>query len=93
LTNIVPAGFSLRASIVPQGGQLDGLNPGLGYPAVVNSTIIYKYVPGSGYTVCTRGVDDDNNPAWDTIPVMNVAEGFWASEIAQRSWERNFTVQ
>jgi hypothetical protein len=40
LTNIVPAGFSLRSSIVPQGGQLDGVPPGLGYPAVVGSTIV-----------------------------------------------------
>jgi hypothetical protein len=59
----------------------------------VGSTIVFRYVPGSGYSVSTRGLDDDNNPAWDTIPVVSVAEGFWVSESAQRSWVRDFTVQ
>jgi hypothetical protein len=93
LTNIVPAGLSMRASIVPQAGRLDGLNPGLGYPAVVNSTTVHRFIPGTGYATSNYGLDDDSNPAWDLIPNINVAEGFWVSETAQRSWIRNFTVQ
>lgn len=88
-TNAVPAGFSMKGSIVPQSGDLATV---LGYPAVVGSTAVYFWRNGA-YVIRNRSTDDDDNAAWNGATEPLVAEGFWLKENAPVSWIRNFTTQ
>jgi hypothetical protein len=87
LTNVVATGFDMKASIVPQSGDLASV---LNYPAVTGSTI-YFWRNGA-YVTRIRGTDDDDNPAWSGPTVPLVGEGFWTKEAAGFNWTRNFTV-
>jgi hypothetical protein len=86
-TNAIPAGFSLKGSIVPQAGQLD---TALGYPPSANDTI-YLYRNGT-YKICNYALDDNNNLNWDNIPDPAVGEGFWIRTPAAKEWVRTFTA-
>jgi hypothetical protein len=87
-TNAIPTGYSMKASAVPQSGDLASV---LGYPAVVGSTEVYFWRNGA-YVSRVRGTDDDDNAAWNGATEPLVGEGFWVKETAPRSWTRNFTV-
>ncbi|MDQ6630883.1 MAG: hypothetical protein M3Y82_03895 [Verrucomicrobiota bacterium] len=85
LTNPLPAGFSIRSSMVPQSGAIDSI---LGLPAQ-DGDQIYKFT-SSGYQVSTY---DSLAPGWlPTAPVIQVGESFFLRETAAKDWVRNFSV-
>lgn len=87
LSNALKKGFNLKASQVPQSGQLDTV---LKFPATDGDTV-YRLVNGN-YSISTFAPDDSGNLAWDTAPVPAVGEGFWVFTKADKSWTRNFLV-
>lgn len=86
-TNPIPAGFSIRSSIVPQSAGLTGTN-GLGFPAVAGD-FIYRFNPvAQTYTEIFESFGGD---AWDPArPVPNVGESFWVQKVAATNWVRTF---
>jgi hypothetical protein len=84
----VPAGLSMKASQVPQSGDLASV---LNYPAVPESTTVYFW-RNAAYQLRLRTTDDDDNAIWNQPTVPDVGEGFWVQENAPLSWTRTFTV-
>lgn len=86
LVNPIPAGYSVRSSIVPQAGALPDLN----FPAQPGDQV-FKYTPGTGYTSYTF---DEFDLVWTpSNPQVNVGEAFFSRKNAAVDWVRNFTVQ
>jgi len=85
LTNAIPAGYSIKSSVVPQAGDLTTM----GLQGDPNDTV-YRYTPGEGYkTVYTF---DEFDTVWKpSNPQVNVGEAFFFQGSA-KSWVRNFTV-
>jgi hypothetical protein len=87
LTNAVPTGYAVRSSIVPQAGKITTDLGLTGVPAEV----LYKYTPGSGYSLYTF---DEFDLVWTpTEPTVGVGEAFLIYNPAGNNWVRNFTVQ
>jgi hypothetical protein len=86
LLNPIPKGFSLKGSIVPQGGKLDS---DLGY-VPTDGDNIYRWVDGewsiSNYSDQGAGLD------WDSVPTPGVGEGFWVWSRTEKNWTRSFTL-
>lgn len=85
LFNSIPAGFSIRSSLVPQPGRL---HTDLAFPAADGDVVhlfdrdrqqyvIFNYDPKSW----------NSNP-----PVVGVGESFWVGKTSPANWVRNFTV-
>lgn len=87
LATPIPAGFSLRASQVPQAGIL---TTDLAFPAT-ESDAIFFYRNGR-YDMCLYSLDDNGALNWDTVPSPNVGEGFWVNTKTARTWNRTFSV-
>jgi hypothetical protein len=85
LANPLPAGFSMKSSIVPQAGLVSEL----GLDGVDGDTI-YLFRDGA-YVSSTY---DELDEAWSAPePNLAVGEGFFFRNLsAARSWDRNFTV-
>jgi hypothetical protein len=89
LTNSFPAGFSIKASQVPQTGDLDtlGLSAALQPADTIylwnfgtQSFVIYTYFGSPG--------------SWDpSPPSVTVGDSFFINASAPGKWVRNFTVQ
>jgi hypothetical protein len=88
LSNPIVAGFNMKASQVPQSGDLATV---LNYPAVPDGTVVYFWRNGA-YVTCSRTADDDDNAFWTAPAVPEVGEGFWVSQNAPTTWTRSFTV-
>ena len=91
LTNTMPAGFSLKGSIVPQAGLLV---TDLGFTAGVGDQV-FKFVSGSNQTFNYVGVNqwEDNNLNPVTQPSLGVGESaFFFKLSGSQPWIRNFSV-
>jgi hypothetical protein len=91
LTNPVPAGYSIRASMVPQAGKLV---TDLGFP-VANGDLVYLY---NLDTNCAGGYADSTyDPdfgGWSNgEPSLAVGQGFWIVKTTPVDWVRDFTVK
>lgn len=89
LTNTVPIGNSIRASMVPQEGKL---LTDLGLAGEPNDQV---YVYNGGYAASSW---DDLSNDWDVPggPTIKVGQGFFYKKAAggtKTTWVRNFTVQ
>ena len=84
-TNAIPAGFSIRSSIVPQSGALDTV---LGFPAVAGD-FIFRFSNATGYV---GGVfESAGGGLWDPAPpAPAVGEAFWVQTVAAKDWVRTF---
>jgi hypothetical protein len=83
-TNAVPAGYSLKGSVVPQAGLIQTT---LGYPTDLGDSI---YIwNGIGYDTSTF---DPDFATWSpSEPSIAVAQGFWIfNNAAAKSWIRHF---
>lgn len=87
LATPIPAGFSLKASQVPQAGIL---TTDLGFTAT-EGDVVYFYRAGK-YAICSYLKDDNGDLNWDTVPTPNVGEGFWIQTATTRTWNRTFLV-
>jgi hypothetical protein len=86
LSNPIPAGFSLKASQVPQAGKLQ---TDLKFP-VATGDVVYKYSSPAGYAIASF---DPDLGGWDPAePTIGVGEGFWARKVAVGDWARTFSV-
>jgi len=84
LTNAIPSGFSIRASQVPQAGQLDTI---LGFP-VAEGDVVYKFNPGTqNYSIHSYDFGE-----WSAVPTIAVGESFFVKKLAPANWTRTFTV-
>ena len=90
LTNSFGVGFSLKASLVPQAGDLDTL--GLGSALGVGDNVLKWNFATQGYDTFT--FLGGGAAGWDpSQPSVAVAEGFFINSTAGGKWVRNFTVQ
>jgi len=87
LVNPVPAGYSIKGSMVPQAGKLA---TDLGFPAAAGDTF-FTYSCTGGYADAT--FDPDFGGWTPAEPVIGVGQGFWAVTSAAVEWKRDFTVQ
>jgi len=85
LSTAVPAGFSLKASQVPQSGKLD---TDLGFPAQDGDTV-YQFNNAKGsYDVHTLDLGEWSGGA----PTPKVGEGFFVKVAKATTWARTFSV-
>jgi hypothetical protein len=85
LSNPLPAGFSMKSSMVPQAGLISSL----GLVAEAGDTI-FLFRNGA-YVSSTY---DDLDEAWGAPePDPAVGEGFWFSTTTAREWTRQFSVE
>lgn len=83
LTNAIPVGFSMKASMVPQ----EGTAPELGF-SPPEDTIVFKYNNAqSRFEGFSFSFGE-----WDVVPSFKVGEAFWVSAPTAGQWVRNFTV-
>lgn len=84
-TNNIPVGFSMKASMFPQAGNLQ---TELGLPGAPNDTI-YFWNGSSGYDV---SMYDEDAGGWTVPPIVKVAQGFWYYNAgAAKDWVKNYT--
>jgi hypothetical protein len=85
-TNAVPAGYSLKSSVIPQAG---GIETVLLYPRGNLDTIFF--FNGAGYDSSTY---DPDVPGWaPSEPNVAVGQGFWIfNNGTAKNWVRHFTV-
>lgn len=88
LTTPLPNGLSITASQVPQAGQPD---TALGFPVVEGDTI-YRYMRGTATAQKPYLIYNYVFGAWDEVPTVEVAEGFWVNKAGAASWVRTFNV-
>jgi hypothetical protein len=91
LQNPIPGGLSMRASKIPQAGDL-AAGGSLEFPQPSEGDTVYKWLtsgPGSpGYDQYTYLFG-----SWlPSAPAVGVAEGFWYIAVAPLSWTRQFEV-
>lgn len=91
ITNSIPAGFSLRSSIVPQSGALDA---DLGFtPSDKDTIYLWR---SNAWKICNFYADDPNVStsvgSWDNVPDPSVGEGFWIKTSKAKTWSRVFSV-
>ena len=86
LSSPIPAGFSIRSSLVPQPGRL---STDLGFP-VSDGDVIHLFDRDSQkYLIYPYPSKEwDSNP-----PVVGVGESFWVGKTSPGNWTRNFVVQ
>ncbi|MEW6302898.1 MAG: hypothetical protein AB1705_05475 [Verrucomicrobiota bacterium] len=86
LVNSLPAGFSIRSSMVPQAG---GVSSALGFPAAANDRIyIFN---GTTYDIYQLLGAPFN--AWaPQEPTVNIGQSFFVFKSNAASWTRSFTV-
>ncbi|MEO7676157.1 MAG: hypothetical protein ABIV39_05265 [Verrucomicrobiota bacterium] len=85
-TNNIPAGFSIRSSIVPQSAGLTGVG-GLEFPAVTGDIVFLFNAATQAYSI-----HEYFGPNWDVLPVPAVGQSFWVQKAAPASWVRTFNV-
>jgi hypothetical protein len=87
LTNPIPSGYEVEASIVPQAG---GLTTVLGLPAS-DGDQVFKWTGTtySGYLYEDPGGGGEWSPSQ---PTVEVGEAFFSRKSAGVNWVRNFTV-
>lgn len=83
LTNAMPAGFSIRSSLVPQAGTATEL--GL-TAALAEGDTVYQWKSGAYASAAIEF------GAWSSEPSIGVGEAFWVKKDAAGSWVRNFSV-
>lgn len=83
LTNALPAGFSIRGSMVPQAGTATEL--GL-TAALDEGDTIYQWKNGAYKSAAIEF------GAWSAEPNVAVGEAFWVNKLAAGKWVRNFSV-
>lgn len=86
-SNPVPAGSSVRSSMLPQTGVLD---VELGYP-VAEGDSVSRYDPATGGYLTTSYLDGQWE-GYDPPPRPCVGESFWITTSAAKDWLREFSV-
>jgi hypothetical protein len=82
----LPQGFSIRASTVPAGGPITGMQ----FPAAPGD-IIYEWNPTTDAYV-SNSFDDIDNAWLPAVPNIDVGEAFFLFKNAAATWTRNFSV-
>ncbi len=86
-SNPIPAGFSLKSSIVPQSG---GLTTALAFPDVEGDLV---YFWNSASQTFSSPFESFGALGWDpSEPTPAVAEGFFVKKAAAANWTRTFNV-
>jgi hypothetical protein len=91
-TNQIPAGFSIRSSIVPQAAPLDGVG-GLDFPAVAGDLLYFFDKNSQSYPAVGGIYESFGGGNWDpSTPSSIVGEAFWVEKAAPASWIRTFNI-
>jgi hypothetical protein len=81
----IPAGFSIRSSLLPQAGRLDS---DLGFPFSEGDAVHLFDRDRQEYKIYTFG-----DSSWAANPpLVGVGESFWISKNSPGNWSRDFTV-
>jgi len=89
-TNVVPTGYSMRASVIPQTGLLQ---TDLLYPGGDNDQL-YKFENGA-YHLYFKDADNgwtDGQTGNPSEPTLTIGQGAFFHPAAARNWVRNFSV-
>jgi hypothetical protein len=82
----IPVGFSIRASQVPQEGNV--VAAPFNFPARAGDTI-YQFLPAQTYQ---SSVYEDLSQTWSRAVNVKVGEAFFVRATAARDWTRTFNV-
>jgi hypothetical protein len=85
-TNAIPAGFSLKSSVVPQAGLIQ---TDLGFPAASFDKVLRWNFASQLYEQSINDPDDGWTPSQ---PNVRVAEGYFVQKGAPANWIRHFSV-
>lgn len=83
LSNPIPAGLSIKSSMVPQSGKLDA---DLKFPVAEGDTVYQFNNSKNGYDLATFEFGE-----W-AAPVPKVGESFFVKKAAAADWTRTFSV-
>jgi hypothetical protein len=84
LTIPVPAGFSVRSSLIPQGGSLDDLE----FP-IADGDVIHLFDRDQQKYV----VYPFDNGKWKSgTPVVSIGESFWVAKTSAKNWTRTLAL-
>jgi len=86
LNNPIPAGLSIRSSIVPQAGDVNAL----GLKGAAGDQLFKFVVAKQSYDVF--GFDDIENNWLPSVPTVDVGEAFFYRSNAGGTWTRTFSV-
>ncbi|MHB8523875.1 MAG: hypothetical protein ACYDH9_24390 [Limisphaerales bacterium] len=81
-TNAIPAGLSIRSSMVPRGGRLQ---TDLKFPAA-EGDIIYRFSTNGTYLIYTYDLG-----SWTAQPVVSADESFWVWKTTATNWVQTYT--
>jgi hypothetical protein len=90
LVNPIPAGFSYRASQVPQALTLDVDDAGGNFPAALGD-FLYTF-SATGWKAISYDDPFGLGADWSEPVNLDVAEGFLINTQEAKSWERTFSV-
>ena len=85
LSQVVPSGFSLQSSQVPQTGEIDS---DLNFP-IEDGDIIYRY---NNQIESYETYEYDFGMWFDEVFKPNVGESFWVLKLNTTNWNRTFTI-
>jgi len=97
LSNAIPAGFSIRASKVPQAGKLGtGASPlpagELGFPAGEGDQVYTFNSATQLYRTDAFSFGEWGGDSGAGGPALNVAEAFFVNKLVASNWVRTFSV-
>lgn len=88
-TNALPAGFTIKSSVIPQAGLIQ---TDLLAPSTPGDVVYLQNSAGTGYD--TYSFDPDLNAWSPSEPTIPVAKGFWYfnGSVTTKQWIRHFAV-
>jgi hypothetical protein len=89
LTNTLPAGYSMKGSLVPQAGSINSVH---GIPGEANDELrtLTNEFGGDGTQNISRFSAESNQ--WVPDLILNVGQGFWIHKQRSQNWVRYFEV-
>jgi hypothetical protein len=89
LTNTLPAGYSMKGSLVPQSGSINSLHQIAGEPGDELRTLTNDLQGGP-----TENISTFSGEVNQWVPDLNlgVGQGFWMYKTRQQDWVRYFSV-
>lgn len=88
LTNTLPAGYSMKGSLVPQTGSINSVHGIPGKPGEELRTLTNN----SGSEIENISTFDGMLNQWIPDLILNVGQGFWIHKETQQDWVRVFYV-
>ena len=90
LNNPLPAGYSMKGTLVPQAGSLTEVH---GLPGEPGDKVMLLVNDGQGGSSFVTSEFSESANAWVPDPVVGIAQGFWIWKQHAQDWIRTFYVR